>query len=216
MHQHKKAFVFDLDGTLLDTLADLTAAVNHALAINAMPQHTAEKIRRFLGNGVGRLVERAVPQGSDNPLYPKVLADFKAYYVGHCLDATRPYNGVPEMLQALRERGYRLAIVSNKLQAGVTELHHRFFADCIDVAIGEREGIRRKPAPDMVEAALRQLGTKACDAVYVGDSEVDIATARASHIPCISVLWGFRDREELIDSGATTLVETPQEILALA
>ena len=211
----KKAFVFDLDGTLLDTLDDLTAAVNHALTLHAMPRRTPQQVRRFLGNGIAKLMECAVPGGRDNPLYPTALADFKAYYVLHCLDATRPYPGITEMLEALHRHGLLLAIVSNKLQAGVTELHQRFFSNHISVAIGESEGIRRKPAPDMVMAALHKLQVTPEDAVYVGDSEVDLATARASQLPCISVLWGFRDRQQLIDSGATTLVETPGQILTL-
>ena len=209
-----KAIVFDLDGTLLDTLADLTTSVNWALQRNGLPTREAREVRRFLGNGVGRLMECAVEGGASNPLLVPAFADFKAHYVEHCLDETRPYPGVSEMLEELAHRGYRLAIVSNKLQAGVTELHQRFFSTTVQVAIGEHEGVRRKPAPDMVNAALAQLGVTADEAVYVGDSEVDLATARASGLPCISVLWGFRDREDLVAAGAQTIIASPDALVS--
>ena len=155
-----KSLIFDLDGTLLDTLQDLTASVNYALSRHNMPQRQAVEVRRFLGNGVKRLMASAVPDGEQNPHFEAAFADFKEYYVRHCLDLTRPYDGIPELLTTLHANGYKMAIVSNKLQAGVTELHQRFFADTIDVAIGERDGIRRKPAPDMVIEAMRQLGVQ--------------------------------------------------------
>ena len=210
-----KTIIFDLDGTLLDTLSDLTASVNHALRMHDMPLRTPQEVRRFLGNGVRRLMECAVPDGAANPRFELAFADFKAHYVLHCQDSTCPYDGVDDMLVTLAQRGHRMAIVSNKLQAGVTELHRRFFSQTIDVAIGESAGVRRKPAPDMVNAALRELGVPREEAVYVGDSEVDLATARAAGLPCISVLWGFRDRDELVRAGATTLVATPAELLGL-
>ncbi len=215
-----KAIVFDLDGTLLDTLDDLTKAVNWALVRNGMAERTRREVRGFLGNGVGRLMQCAVPDGASNPCFEKAFADFKAYYVEHCLDSTRPFSGIEAMLSAFATRGLKLAIVSNKLQAGVTELHQRFFCPMVEVAIGERNGLRRKPAPDMVEAALRELGVAPDEAVYVGDSEVDVATARASHLRCIAVQWGFRDRDDLVAAGAQTIVASPeelvQEVLALS
>ncbi len=208
-----KAVVFDLDGTLLDTLDDLSNATNWALLHNRLPERTIDEVRRFVGNGVRRLIERAVPAGTDSALFEQTFADFKAYYVDHCQEHTRPYDGIPEMLQALKARGFRLAIVSNKLQAGVDELYARFFSDTVDVAIGESPEIQRKPAPDMVLEALRQLGITASEAVYVGDSDVDLLTARNSGLPCISVLWGFRDREFLEKHGATFFAAAPADVV---
>ena len=208
-----KAVVFDLDGTLLDTLDDLSNATNWALLHNRLPGRTIDEVRRFVGNGERRLIERAVPAGTGSELFEQTFADFKAYYVDHCQEHTRPYDGIPEMLQALKARGFRLAIVSNKLQAGVDELYARFFSDTVDVAIGESPEIQRKPAPDMVQEALRQLGITASEAVYVGDSDVDLLTARNSGLPCISVLWGFRDREFLEEHGATFFAAAPADVV---
>ncbi len=206
-------YIFDLDGTLLSTLADLAASCNYALRTNGMPEHTEDEVRRFVGNGVKKLMERAVPDGLQNPLFDKAFADFRQHYMKHNLDTTRPYDGIMPMLEQLRLRGKQVAVVSNKFYAATQELCRHFFGDLVDVAIGEREDIRRKPAPDTVIEALRQLGANAEGAVYIGDSDVDIDTARNSGMPCISVMWGFRDKEFLIEHGATTLVATPQEIL---
>ncbi len=206
-------YIFDLDGTLLSTLADLAASCNYALRTNGMPEHTEDEVRRFVGNGVKKLMERAVPDGLQNPLFDKAFADFRQHYMKHNLDTTRPYDGIMPMLEQLRLRGKQVAVVSNKFYAATQELCRHFFGDLVDVAIGEREDIRRKPAPDTVIEALRQLGANAEGSVYIGDSDVDIDTARNSGMPCISVMWGFRDKEFLIEHGATTLVATPQEIL---
>ena len=206
-------YIFDLDCTLLSTLADLAASCNYALRTNGMPEHTEDEVRRFVGNGVKKLMERAVPNGLQNPLFDKAFADFRQHYMKHNLDTTRPYDGIMPMLEQLRLRGKQVAVVSNKFYAATQELCRHFFGDLVDVAIGEREDIRRKPAPDTVIEALRQLGANAEGAVYIGDSDVDIDTARNSGMPCISVMWGFRDKEFLIEHGATTLVATPQEIL---
>ena len=210
-----RVFIFDLDGTLLDTLGDLAASVNYALAANGMPQHSIDDVRRFVGNGVRLLMERAVPGGASHPLFESAFAAFRSHYMEHSLDTTRPYDGIPEMLSALRRRGCRTAVVSNKFYAATQELCRHFFADTIEVAIGEHEaeGIRKKPAPDTVNEALRLLGVGREHAVYVGDSEVDVATAAASGMPCISVLWGFRDRAFLEQHGATTFVSKPEELL---
>ena len=210
-----KAIVFDLDGTLLNTLEDLADATNWALRKNGMPERAREEVRQFVGNGVRKLIERAVPDGEENPLFEQTFEDFKRYYVVHCQDKTCLYDGVGEMLHALKERGFKLAIVSNKLQAGVDELYDRYFSDTVTVAIGESPEVQRKPAPDMVERALRELGTTKDEAVYVGDSDVDLMTARNSGLSCISVLWGFRDRNFLIAHGATQLAETPADLLGL-
>ena len=289
-------YIFDLDGTLLDTLQDLAASVNYALKEHGMPTHPVDNVRRFVGNGVRRLMERAVPNGADNPDFDATFATFRQYYMQHSLDTTRPYDGIPELIRELSARGCQLAVVSNKMMAATQELVRHFFPE-IPVAIGENEaaGIRRKPAPDTVYEALRQLDARpapsgrpsapsgspaaasgrpsalsgrpsalsgcpsafsgrpsaaspaqfvvggfAADAslpspdaslaasaapslpsaaplsaVYVGDSDVDLQTARNAGLPCISVLWGFRDRDFLLAHGATTFASRPQDILEI-
>jgi len=211
-----KTYVFDLDGTLLDTLADLAASTNYALRSCGMPEHSQDDVRRFVGNGVRLLMERAVPGGAANPAFEDAFESFRRHYMQHSLDTTRPYEGVPEMLAELKAGGCRLAVVSNKMMAATVELCRHFFPETIEVAIGEHEaeGIRKKPAPDTVFAALRQLGVGEDGAVYVGDSEVDVQTAQNAGLPCISVLWGFRDRQFLLEHGATTFVSRPDELLA--
>ena len=208
-------YIFDLDGTLLDTLADLAASTNYALRTHGMPEHSIDDVRRFVGNGVRKLMERAIPNGEANPDFEATFATFRDHYMHHSLDTTQPYPGIPEALAELKAKECRLAVVSNKMMAATVELCRHFFSDTIEVAIGEHEaeGIRKKPAPDTVFAALRELGVDKSGAVYVGDSDVDIATARNAGLPCISVLWGFRDREFLRDHGATTFVSSPNELL---
>ena len=208
-----KTYIFDLDGTLLNTLGDLAASTNYALRQYGMPEHTIDEVRRFVGTGVGKLIERAIPEGLANPQYEDVLATFRKHYMLHSLDTTAPYPGIESLLHSLRSHGCNVAVVSNKFYNATVELCRHFFADTVEVAIGERENIRRKPAPDTVFEAMRQLGVSGEDTVYVGDSDVDVATARNSGIPCISVLWGFRDRDFLIEHGATTFVNTPEDIL---
>ncbi|WP_288279357.1 HAD family hydrolase [uncultured Prevotella sp.] len=208
-------YIFDLDGTLLDTLDDLTAAVNYALRQHGMPEHTREEVRHMVGNGVRLLMVRAVPDGDKNPRFDDAFSTFREYYMEHSLDTTRPYDGIPELLAALRQQGKRVAVVSNKFYAATRELCRHFFADTVEVAIGEHEaeGIRKKPAPDTVIEAFRQLGVSKENAVYVGDSDVDLQTAVNSGLPCISVLWGFRDQAFLEAHGATTFARKPGEIL---
>jgi phosphoglycolate phosphatase len=176
-----------------------------------------DDVRCFVGNGVRKLMERAVQDGADNPQFEAVFAAFRQYYMEHSLDTTRPYDGITEVLHELKQRGCRMAVVSNKMMAATQELVAHFFPE-IEVAIGEHEaaGIRKKPAPDTVFEALRQLGVGKETAVYVGDSDVDLMTARNSGMPCISVLWGFRDREFLLQHGATTLIAHPSELLTFA
>lgn len=211
----KKVIIWDLDGTLMDTLQDLYLAVNYALRQYDMPERTFEEVRQFVGNGVRRLMVLAVPDGDDNPQFEDVFKCFKDYYVLHCQDNTGLYPGISATLQELKAQGCRMAVVSNKLQAGVDELYNVYFKDTIEVAIGERPEVNRKPQPDMVLLALKQMGVSKEDAVYIGDSEVDVATARNSGLPCISVLWGFRDKDILIANGATTFVNEPKEIITL-
>ena len=207
-------YIFDLDGTLLDTLQDLAASVNYALRQHHMPEHSLDDVRHFVGNGVRLLMERAVPDGVGNPMFDAAFDTFRQYYMQHSLDNTGPYPGITEMLQRLKARGKRLAVVSNKFDAATKELIAHFFGNLVEVAIGENEaqGVRKKPAPDTVNEALRQLGVGKERAVYVGDSDVDLQTAANSDLPCISVLWGFRDRDFLAAHGATHFVESPGEI----
>ena len=207
-----KTYIFDLDGTLLDTLNDLQASCNYALRTHGMPERSLEEVRQFVGNGVKKLMERAIPDGLENPLFEETLQTFRQHYLLHNLDTTLPYPGIMEMLQQLKAQGKRIAVVSNKFYAATQDLCKHFFGDTIQVAIGEREDIKKKPAPDTVLEALRQLQVTRQDAVYVGDSEVDVETARNSGIPCISVLWGFRSKSFLLSHGATTFIETPNEL----
>lgn len=209
-----KTYIFDLDGTLLSTLNDLAASTNYALRWAGMPERTIEEVRMFVGNGVKLLMERAIPEGVNNPKFEETYAKFREHYMEHNLDTTRPYDGVPELLHELKRRGKHLAIVSNKFYAATQDLAKHFFPDTIEVAIGERENIRKKPAPDTVLEALRQLNVSKEDAVYIGDSDVDIMTAKNCGLPCISVLWGFRDKDFLIEHGGSLFVEKPIEILS--
>ena len=190
--------VFDLDGTLLNTLEDLADATNYALRTMQMPERTIVEVRAFVGNGVRRLMELSVPGGFDNPKFEETFAVFKKYYGEHCNDKTRAYDGVVPVLRKLKEKGYALAIVSNKIDFAVKELNEIYFEGIVQAAIGEREGVARKPAPT---------------AVYIGDSDVDVMTAKNSGLPCISVLWGFRDKEFLIEHGATNFAEKPEDIV---
>lgn len=210
-----KYIIWDLDGTLLDTLQDLADATNYALRTYGMKERSIDEIRMFVGNGVRNLIIRAVPDGEANALFDNVFNTFKDYYILHCQDSTSLYPGIRETLATLKAEGYRMAIVSNKLQKGVTELYDIWFQNVIDVAVGERENVRRKPEPDMVEIAMKELGAQMEEAVYIGDSDVDIATARNAHLPCISVLWGFRDRDFLTAHGATTFAHEPKDILRM-
>ena len=204
--------IFDLDGTLLDTLEDLADAVNHALREYDMPERTLAEIRQFVGNGVRRLIELSVPDGSENPAFEEIFAEFRSYYAAHCNDKTHAYNGVLSLLQELKAKGYALAIVSNKPDSAVKELANIYFEGLIPVAIGEREGIAKKPAPDTVYQALKELDMPRERAVYVGDSEVDVRTAENAKLPCITVLWGFRDEAFLRDQGAVCFASKPDEV----
>lgn len=208
-----KAIIFDLDGTLTDTLEDLYLSVNYALRSCAMPERSIEEVRKFVGNGIRILIERSVPKGTPSTALEKCFEAFKAHYVIHCQDHTCLYPGVATLLMTLHTKGYRMAVVSNKLQKGVDELAATFFHGLVDVAIGEQPGIPRKPDPDMVEEALRRLGVAKEEAIYVGDSDVDLQTAQNAGLPCISVLWGFRSRDFLVAHGATQFAQKPQDVL---
>lgn len=204
--------VFDMDGTLLNTLEDLKNATNYALREFGMPEHSLDDVRHFVGNGVKRLMELAVPDGLNNPQFDEVFATFREYYTKHSNDTTCAYDGVVDLMKQLQEAGYALAIVSNKLDAAVKDLNEIYFEGVVKVAIGEREGVSKKPAPDMVYTALAELGRTKETAVYVGDSEVDLQTAKNAGLPCISVLWGFREHEFLEAQGAKTFAEKPADV----
>lgn len=206
--------VFDLDGTLLDTLEDLHLSTNAALAAHDMPTHTIDDVRRFVGNGIKLLIHRAVPAGTSPAEEDSVYEDFCAHYAAHCEDHTGPYQGIPELLAHLRAAGVTLAVVSNKGDFAVQELVARQFPGTFDAVLGENEaaGIRKKPAPDMVRAALKRMGATPEGMVYIGDSEVDVQTAANAGCPCVSCTWGFRSVDELLAAGATTLVDTPAEL----
>lgn len=208
-------YIFDLDGTLLDTLGDLAASCNYALRSCDMPEHSIDDVRRFVGNGIRLLMSRAIPDGENNPRFDECFSVFRQHYMHHNLDTTAPYKGIPEMLNVLKANGKHIAVVSNKFYEATQDLVRHFFPDTISVAIGERPDIKKKPAPDTVNEALRQLGVSRAAAVYVGDSDVDIETAKNSGMPCISVLWGFRDKDFLLAHGATTLVSAPSDILVI-
>ncbi len=206
--------VFDLDGTLLNTLEDLTDSVNHAMRQYCLPEHTIEEIRTYVGNGAAKLIERAIPQGVDNPAYQEILSCFRQHYQIHCEEKTGPYEGVMEMLAALKQAGYRMAIVSNKPDGAVKQLFHKYFKNYVQAAVGEHPGTKKKPAPDMVYQALGELSADLSHAVYVGDSEVDLQTAANVPMPCVSVLWGFRTEEELNQAGAVKAhrIRMPQDL----
>jgi phosphoglycolate phosphatase len=207
-----RAAVFDLDGTLLNTLEDLADSANYALSLNHFPTHDVDAIRRFVGNGVGLLIHRAVPPGTPPELEAKCLADFRAHYLVNMEHKTAPYPGILSMLEHLQSAGIAAAVVSNKFDSAVKGLCQDYFGQRIAVAIGESQGIAKKPAPDTVLRALEELGVEKQQAVYIGDSDVDIATARNAGLPCISVSWGFRDIPFLQAHGAQTIVNTPAQL----
>lgn len=210
-----KLLIFDLDGTILDTLEDLYLSMNYALKQNGFPERTIDEIRQFVGNGIRKLNERAVPAGTSEMQLNQVHQDFTVHYEKHCADHTKPYAGIPEVLQKLREMGIKTAVVSNKADYAVQILCNDYFPLLFDAVAGEKEGIRRKPAPDAVQAVLNTLQISKEQALYIGDSDVDIETARNAGIPCISVEWGFRDRAFLIQHGAEKIISKPEELLSL-
>lgn len=205
--------LFDMDGTLLDTLGDLHASVNAILSARGFPERSAGEVRSFLGYGAEVLIRRSLPDGTDEETAAEALRAYRDYYAAHADILTRPYEGVPEVLAALRAAGRRAAVVSNKPDGATRALAKRYFGDL--PAMGEHAPLRRKPWPDMVDAALGMLGAPRKGAVYVGDSEVDVQTARNAGLPVIAVSWGFRDREALRAAGAETVVDTAEELLAL-
>ena len=207
-----KAYIFDLDGTLLDTLEDLAGAVNHAMRENSFPERTLDEVRRFVGDGTRVLIRRAAPEGTDDEKLAKTFADFSGYYSAHYMDRTKPYEGIYEMIESLKTRGKRLCVLSNKLDHVTKLLMDRFFPGVFETVMGQRDGVRRKPAPDSLLAIMEELGLPKEDCVYVGDSDTDIMTAKNAGIDCISVCWGFRPKEFLEEHGAMKTVVSPEEL----
>ena len=210
-----KTLIFDLDGTLLDTLQDLAAATNYTLKKNGFPERTTDEVRMFVGNGIRKLIERAVPAGTSVAVQARVYADFNVYYKAHCADTTCTYPGVLQLLEEARALGCQTAIVSNKADYGVQELAKQYFPGLLDAAIGEQAGIAKKPAPDMLVAIMEKLGADKESTIYIGDSDTDLMTAANTGIPCIGACWGFRGREFLVAHGATLLAEKVEDVLPL-
>ena len=206
-----KAVLFDMDGTLLDTLADMAAAVNHILSVHGYPLRTVEEVRAFVGNGARKLMERALPPDVTGDAFEALLEEYRQWYEAHACVKTAPYPGVPAVLAALHRAGVRCAVVSNKPDGATRELAARFFPGL--PAFGQRDGIPAKPAPNMVYHALAELGVEASAAAYVGDSEVDVALARNAKLPLIAVSWGFRGREALEEAGAALVVDDAATLL---
>lgn len=210
-----RSILFDLDGTLLDTLDDLANSVNYALRTHHLPERSHTEIRSFLGNGIRNLMLDAVGRGMSDEAFEPVFQTFRTYYVKHCLDKSKPFAGIIDLLKALQQRGITIAVVSNKLHPAVVELNERFFKDYITSAVGESATVRRKPNPDAVLAALSELGCSKDEAVYVGDSEVDLHTAQNAGMQCMLVLWGFRDEDFLRSlPGASLFAQCPADILS--
>jgi len=211
-----KAVIWDLDGTLLNTLDDLAASTNAALAKNGLPQRTTDEVRLFVGNGVHKLIERAVGEpGEKHPKFDQVLNDFVAHYGQHSKDRTRPYEGIMNVLDTLSAKGVKHAIVSNKVDFAVKALSSEYFGNRMCSAVGDDPSRAKKPAPDSVWEAMRQLGVSQQEAVYVGDSDVDVITARNAGIPCIAVTWGFRSEECLLEAGAQHIARKPEEMIRI-
>lgn len=207
-----KLMIFDMDGTILDTLEDLTDSLNYVLKAHAFPERTLEEVRSFVGNGIRKLVERGLPAGTSPDIAEKVYQDFMAYYQEHCADKTKPYDGVIELIQKLREDGRKTAVVSNKADDAVQILCKQYFDRLFDAAVGVKPTSQRKPSPDMVDEILKKLNIDRSEAVYIGDSEVDLATAKNAGMDCICVAWGFRGRKFLESMGAEWIVSAPEEI----
>jgi len=207
-----KAVIFDMDGTILDTLDDLMSSVNHALKLHGLPERSREEIRQFLGNGMVKLIERSVPEGTDEDTVLSVLDAHKKYYPLHCAEKTKPYPGIPGLLSDLKNAGIMTAVVSNKTDKNVKTLVDDYFNGLFTVSVGAREGVPRKPSPEMIEIALSELGCSKEETVYIGDSDIDIKTAQNSGLKMITVLWGFRDKDQLISAGAEIFAKDCNEL----
>lgn len=208
-----KLAIFDMDGTILDTLEDLMNCTNYALSKHGYPIRSLEEIRCFVGNGLLNLMKRAIPKEASDEIAGQVLDTMCPYYKEHCADKTKPYDGIIGVLETLRKKGYKTAVVSNKADFAVQQLCEEYFPGLFDVAIGEREGVQRKPAPDSVNEVLKILNLPRAEAVYIGDSEVDYMTSQNAGLDVIMVGWGFRKKEEILSLGAPFVVDTMEELL---
>lgn len=207
-----KLIIFDMDGTILNTLDDLTSSLNYALETNTLPKRTVSEVRSFVGDGIRKLVERGVPNDSSNSIINQVYDCFIKHYYAHCHDQTKPYQGIIELLKKLQNNGYQLAVVSNKDECAVKTLCELYFNGLFNRAVGVSSNVLPKPAPDLVNAVLQKLNCSSSETIYIGDSVTDIETADNAGIACISVDWGFRDRSFLLAHGAKTIVSTTEEL----
>jgi phosphoglycolate phosphatase len=210
-----KMVIFDLDGTLLDTLDDLCNSVNYSLRTNNFPERSLAKVRTFVGNGIRLLIERSVPEGTSKELIDKTFECFKTYYAVHCNDKTKTYPGVMDMLKELKKNGYKIAVLSNKAQYAVTKLCDIYFNNLLDDAVGARENVAKKPSPDALYICAENNNINLNNVIYVGDSDVDVATANNAGVKGIAVTWGFRSRELLIKCGAENLADNTDELLQI-
>ena len=208
-----KLLIFDLDGTVLDTLCDLTSSMNFALHTMEYPERSIEEIRSFVGNGVRNLAKRALPEEASERLVDEALSIFKKHYAEHINDFTKPYDGIKELLSYAKKAGCYLAVISNKIDSATNILVKSHFGDIFDVVFGEREGVPRKPSPQSVFEVIEALSCKPCETTYIGDSEIDIQTANNAGIDCISVCWGFKSRDFLEENGASLIAESADELL---
>lgn len=208
-----KTIIFDLDGTLLNTLEDLMISTNYALLEFGFPTHSLEDIRKFVGNGVKKLIERAVPIDCSQDVTEKCLDVFKEHYSKNMYNHTKPYDSILEILEELHNKGLKIGVVSNKFDSAVKELCQKYFLNLVNIAIGQSDDVPKKPAPNGVFKAMKELSAEPSSTIYVGDSEVDVQTAKNSNLPCIGVLWGFRDRKDL--AGADYIIDNPCDILKI-
>lgn len=211
----KKAIIFDLDGTLLNTLGDLRNAANESLRLRGLPLRSLDEVQSFIGNGVRNLIRRCLPEGASELEIDDALADFKQYYGSHLCDSTVPYDGIPELLCALREHGLKIGVLSNKLDSATQKLIQYYFPNQVDAIFGEHDDIPRKPDPTSCRIMMKQLQVQPEDVLYVGDSGVDMQTANNAGLTAIGVTWGFRSRKELLENGAHMLADSPEQILTM-
>lgn len=213
MLSDKELYIFDMDGTILNTIDDIAGAINYVLDIHGYPKRTVDEVKSFVGNGLKRALELSLPDGVAGDVLNQLFTELVAYYNEHSNIMTRPYEGIVEVIHKLREQGKIVAVVSNKRVEAVRDLCDIYFAGCFDMALGDQDGIARKPAPDMTNMVIEHYGILKDKCVYIGDSDVDLMTARNTEIDCIAVTWGFRTREFLVEHGATMIIDRPEELL---
>lgn len=208
-------YIFDLDGTILDTLDDLSNAVNFAMRSKGYPERTVDEVRNFIGNGIRVLIKRAVPQGTGDEDYEQALEIFTKYYLEHIADYTKPYDGIVDVINSLRRSGCKVAVVSNKAHFAAQAVVKDFFGDIFDTVVGKKDEFPSKPEPDSLLYTIKSLGADKEKCIYIGDSDVDVLTAHNAGLPCIGVTWGNRDEDVLVKSGAEYIARTPSDILKI-